>query len=327
MKDLTRDYDYQRLLEEEKECYSRIEVTEDLKEGGLAASSAWRYYWQKVGQVINQSEFADIPSYLSRTLAHLQRPIEVLSLGSGYCGHELEIARGMRHPYRIRCTDINEKLFDRARKVALNEGLSLEFEQADLNFITIEPNRYDLVYTHAAIHHVVNLEQLFHRIARGLTENGIFHIVEVVGKDRSLIWDENLRLLNALLDAVPDSVTDGLRVQLHEKPSLLGVAKEWAKRLLGRRKAGFGMEGIRQSEIMPLLRQFFTSLYEHQHGAFIRFVCTYHALSPRFNPQNAEARRYLDFLIEVDNAAVRNGVLRPLEIWGVYKPRTGVEVS
>jgi len=43
------------------------------------------------------------------------RPLEVLSLTSGYCGHDLNLARKMTHPYRITCTDISEALFEKAK--------------------------------------------------------------------------------------------------------------------------------------------------------------------------------------------------------------------
>ena len=327
MKDFTKEYDYEHLIAEEKNHYSKIEITKDLKEGGVHSSSAWHYYWTRVGQVLNSSQFANMPAYLSRTLAHLQRPIYILSLGSGYCGHELGYARSLTHSYRIRCTDINTDIFEKAKEAARNENLTIEFEQADLNFIRIEPGRYDLIFAHASMHHVVNLEHLFAQIAGGLTDGGVFQMVEVVGEDRNLLWPESERLLNALLDALPDSLTDGFRSRLHQKPSLRELLKQRAKALFRSHHDGRGMEGIRQSQIIPLLRQHFVSLFEHRHGAFMRFICTDPTLSTRFNPQNPEARRYLDFLMDIDQATVRHGVLQPLEIWGVYSPNRPMQPS
>jgi hypothetical protein len=137
MKDLTKGYEYKKLIEEEKRHYSQIEVTDDLKEGGAHASSSWHYYWNHVARAVQGSEFSDLAGYLSRELGQLDRPIEVLSLGSGYCGHELALARGMTHSYRILCSDINEVLFDQAKAVAREEGLAMVFGVADLNFIEI----------------------------------------------------------------------------------------------------------------------------------------------------------------------------------------------
>jgi hypothetical protein len=48
MQDLTKDYDYARLIDEEKVHFSQIEITDDLREGGIHNGSAWNFYWQRV---------------------------------------------------------------------------------------------------------------------------------------------------------------------------------------------------------------------------------------------------------------------------------------
>ena len=298
--DLTRQFDYQRLVQEEKEHFHHIEVTEDLKEGGIHASTAWQHYWKGVGQIISGSTYSSIPQVLSQRHAGTGRTVEILSLGSGYCGNELEMARGMRVPYRITCTDLNPALFERARAVADTERLSLAFEEADLNFLKVKPQGYDLIFAHASLHHVINVEQLFEQMVQGLAPGGLLHLVEVVGKNRKLIWDESERYANALLDLLPASVTSGLRLDVKEDES--------------------AMEGVRQEAIAECLYRSFRPVFEHWHGAFMRFICTHPDLAPRLDPRDPELRRYLDFLIGADDHAVRSGILRPLEIWGVYEP-------
>jgi hypothetical protein len=177
----------------------------------------------------------------------------------------------------------------------------MDFRSEDLNFITIEPGRYDLIFAHAAIHHVINLEHLFDQIIGGLSPTGIFQLTEVVGKNRKLIWDKNERYANALLELMPERLTHGIRLAVREDAD--------------------GMEGIRQQDILPLLRKHFVPLFEHRHGAFMRFICTHPELGATFDPNDAEVRRCLEFLIASDDCAVRHRVLEPLEIWGVYKAR------
>jgi SAM-dependent methyltransferase len=298
--DYTKNYDYERLIGEEKAHYSDIEVTSDLKEGGEHASEPWTYYWQHVWEAIHRNPMVSMGAWLRRELGKDGRPIEVLSLGSGYCGHELGFARTIGHPCRIVCTDINEDLFSQAKDVAATENLNVEFRVADLNFIDIEPGRYHMIFAHAVLHHVINLERLYMQIRSGLTDDGVLHLVEVVGKNRELIWDENEVFANRLLDTLPDEVTGGLRLAVEPEDS--------------------GMEGVRQEDIMPLLAQSFKPLFQHSHGAFMRFICTNADLNKRFNPNHPLQKRCLDFLIECDDTAVRNGILRPLEIWGVYRP-------
>jgi hypothetical protein len=158
-----------------------------------------------------------------------------------------------------------------------------------------------MIFAHAVLHHVINLEMLFDQIAQGLNRGGILHLVEVIGQNRRLLWEENERFVNLLLDALPHEITEGSRVQ---------VAYEHE-----------GMEGVRQEEILSILRERFEPLYEYTHGSFMRYVCTDDRLGRYLNPDHKMGKRYLDLLIDIDRSTVRNGILRPLEVWGIYRPR------
>lgn len=299
--DLTKNYDYDRLILEEKEHYLEIEVTDDLKEGGTHASSCWDYYWNHVAEVLVTSTYENLAEVMHRRFTEGQGPLRILSLGSGFCGHEIELARNLRVPYSIECTDINDEIFTQAREVAKADRLDLSFRVEDLNFIDIEPGRYHLIFSHAVIHHVINLERLFEGLVAGLTTGGLFHLVDSVGQNRKLIWDESERFANALLDLLPADIIGDHRLDVPFEAD--------------------GMEGIRQEAILPLLRRHFEPIWEHRHGAFMRFVCTHAELSRRLDPSDSRARASLDFLIAADDLAVRHGVLKPLEIWGFYIPR------
>lgn len=299
-KDWTGDYDYERLIAEENTHYLGIEVTEDLKEGGVHASGCWQHYWQRVADVLHRGPIGWIGDHLRDRFGFTEGPIEILSLGSGSCVHEIALARSLKGYGRVVCTDINKELFLQARDVAATEGLDMEFRKADLNFITIEPGRYRMIFAHAVLHYVINLERLCEEISAGLSPDAILHIVEVVGQNRRLIWDDSEAFANALLRQVPKRITRSIR---------LAVKPEDA-----------GMEGIRQEKILPELYRLFQPEYELLHGAFMRFICAHPELSRRFDPNDTEARRYLDFLIDCDTAAIRRRVLRPLEVWGVYLP-------
>ncbi|SLM29964.1 hypothetical protein MTBBW1_2030054 [Desulfamplus magnetovallimortis] len=299
--DYTKGYEYERLIEEEKAHYSEIEVTERLTEGGRHAHSAWEYYWQRVGSHIQQNagEYADVTGYLEKIVPQ-ERPIRILSLGSGYCGQELMLARQFSKEYEITCVDINEALFEKARKVAVEENLNIVFKSGDLNFLTIEKSSYDMIYAHAVLHHVINLEILYDQIASGLTSQGFFHLVEVVGENRRLLWEENEKFVNSLLAVCPDEFISGHKVKPDEEEE--------------------GMEGVRQEEILSLLKSRFTPDYEYLHGAFMRFVCLHEVIGKSLEPASEDARKYLDFLIECDESCVGKKMLRPLEVWGIYRP-------
>lgn len=300
-RDLTKDYyNYPRWIDEEKSHRSEIEFRNE-KEGEVHAGHCWQYYWNRVNEVLANGPVGYIGDYLDRYFEKHSAPINILSLGSGHCGHELELARRLKGKIHVVCTDSNDKLFKQARTVAQEDGLSMDFRLEDLNSITIEPDRYQMIFAHAVLHQIINLKHLFETIALGLTHDGLFHLVDVVGGNRQLIWRENEAFANALLDRIPTRITGGIRLRFMSRDD--------------------GFEDSRQEGIIPELLNSFYPEYEYAHGAFMRFICTNSDLAPHFDPSDPEARRYLDFLIDCDVAAVKHNVLRPLEIWGVYKPR------
>jgi SAM-dependent methyltransferase len=55
---------------------------------------------------------------------------------------------------------------------------------ADLNFLALPPESYDLVVSSSTLHHVTNLEHLAHQIDRTLTPEGVFFLQDYVGEAR-----------------------------------------------------------------------------------------------------------------------------------------------
>jgi len=297
--DYTRGLDYDRLVAEEMAEFDNHPMTEDLKLGGVHDTQAWHYYWRRLGA----EEFAGWrhPSvvHFIEEERQFDAPVKVLSLGSGFCGPDLDLARAFRVPYEITCVDMNPKLFAGARECADREKLNVRFEEGDLNYITLPPGSYHLVFAHAILHHVINIERLFDQILQTLKPGGICHFVEVGGQNRDLISDQATKFANALLQLQPRDLGKSPKIE---------------------RTPEGGMEGIRQDRLLPLIEQYFQPIYEVRHGAFMRFVC--HASSVGLlNPEIPREKQWLDFLIDVDRSCVKRGLLPPLEIWGVYSPR------
>ena len=126
-------------------------------------------------------------------------------------------------------------------------------------------------------------------------------MVEVVGMNRKLIWPENEAFANSLLRALPDDICGGYQLNIPFQDH--------------------GMEGVRQEDIMPVMAERFDTLYEYSHGAFMRFICTNPYLGKLLDPNRPKAKCALDFLIACDIAAVNNDILRPLEVYGFYRPK------
>ena len=70
MEDLTGRYNYEKLIDEEKQHYSKIEITEQLTEGGSHDYDSWHYYWLRVNERIDAG-FGDFE------FGHDATPIEI----------------------------------------------------------------------------------------------------------------------------------------------------------------------------------------------------------------------------------------------------------
>jgi SAM-dependent methyltransferase len=75
--------------------------------------------------------------------------------------------------------------------------------RADLDFVTLPRAAYDVVWTHAALENVVNLEYLLDEIARALRSGGLFCYYGYAGEPRHRYAPARLARINAALQIVP----------------------------------------------------------------------------------------------------------------------------
>jgi SAM-dependent methyltransferase len=71
---------------------------------------------------------------------------------------------------------------------------------ADLNFVELPAERYDLIVSSSTIHHVTNLEYLASQINRALTRDGHFFLEDYVGERRFVFSETKRRVFEMLYD-------------------------------------------------------------------------------------------------------------------------------
>jgi ubiquinone/menaquinone biosynthesis C-methylase UbiE len=92
----------------------------------------------------------------------------------------------------------------RALRARLGRGRrAVRCVQADLNFVRLPVNHYDVVWSSDCLHHVVNLEHLFDEVARALRPGGLFAFREYVGERRMQYAPQRLERANAVLREIP----------------------------------------------------------------------------------------------------------------------------
>ncbi|HKM56078.1 MAG TPA: class I SAM-dependent methyltransferase [Isosphaeraceae bacterium] len=313
--DLTKGADYQRLVDEEIQHYSGIEVTQNLTEGGVHDSKAWTFnYHFHYKNIFKTDPYNEVV-----TFANQRENPGILSIGCGYGGHELQIARSLRQPYHLVALDLNSLLFREAQRRAASEGLNVRFKCVDLNFLDIEPASFDVIYAIASIHHVLNLEHLFATIHRGLKDQGRLVMLDIIGQSQVLHWKQNVEFAAELVRKMPwryMPLNTSLWRKLARRFDPYTIIPEYVEP-----SEQIGMEGIRQEEIEPLLGQWFTGEKVFRYNAFMRLICTNPYLGKRLDPAVEKDRLYLEDLIRLDYEQVQSGKLRPTELFGVFVKR------
>jgi SAM-dependent methyltransferase len=310
--DLTKGTAYQKLVAEEIEHYSNIRITDDLKEGGIHAHRSWIYYFEYLNKNVFGQGFTD---EVTAQAARFEQP-RLLSLGCGYGGHDLDIARKLRKPYQLIAVDLNPHIYSEAQRRATSEELNVHFRSFDLNFLHLRPGAFDVIYAHASLHHVLNLEHLFSELHDGLTENGRLVILDIVGKTQVLFWKENVEFAASLVKRMPRRYRPrvGKRLWRHIWFNPYNIVPRYVEP-----SEQSGMEGIRQEDIEVVMLRWFSPIKLARYNAYMRMICTNPYLGPRLDPRKDEDRKYLEGLVRLELEQVELGNLKPTEIFGVFK--------
>ncbi len=160
----------------------------------------------RINAKISGDPSRDWINHLLSTQLNDKWPVEsALSLCCGEGTHELELARRGIFDHCL-ALDVSEKVLQRARARASEAGVgNIEFRCEDVNALVLEPERYDVVFSRSALHHVTALERILDAIAVGLKDHGILVINEYVGASQFQYSDRQIEVCNAALRLLPEA--------------------------------------------------------------------------------------------------------------------------
>jgi SAM-dependent methyltransferase len=239
-------------------------------------------------------------------LGKFQKPVKALSVGCGFGGIE-RILRRRDFCQVIHGMDVAESAIEGARKAAEAEGLTgLTYEVADLNTATFPAETYDVVYAHAALHHVFQLEHLLDQIRHTLKPSGLFVVYEYIGPSQMQFPRRDLELADIFLKAIPERYRAMRRQQ--------GIKKEAVRLSLDIMNRSDPSEGIRASEIVPLI----ASRFEVKHFRYLGgtlLLLIFNEIAGNFKEDDPEIMPLVKALIALDNFLVDNTVLPSYHVY------------
>jgi SAM-dependent methyltransferase len=241
-------------------------------------------------------------------LVSFAKPVNALSVGCGF-GVIERILRRRDYCQLVHGVDVAKGAIEGARKTAEAEGLDgLTYEVADLNTAKFPAQTYDVVYAHASLHHVFHLEHLLDQIKQTLKMGGLFIVYEYIGPSQMQFPRRDLELADILLKAIPERYR---KLQRRE-----GIKKEAFRRSLDWMNSSDPSEGIRASEIVPLI----ASRFEIRHFRYVGgtlLLLVFNEIAGNFDENDHEIMPFVQALITLDNFLIDNAVIPSYHVYMV----------
>jgi SAM-dependent methyltransferase len=174
----------------------------------------------------------------------------------------------------------------------------VHFVQADLNFVRLPSDHYDVMWTSGCMHHVANLERLFEQVSASLRDGGLFALHDYVGERRLQYSATRLELVNDALRRIPLRFRKwGL--ESIERPPLDELSP---------------FCGVRSHEILAAARAQFEVVHEGFSGALFPL-----GLMLDFEAMEHEAPELIAAFVASEAAARK--VVAPAGAYAVYRKR------
>ncbi len=247
---------------------------------------------------------------------HSESEIRIASIGSGNSDLEVRlasrlVAAGHDH-FIFECLDINPAMHERGRALALAAGLEkhLSFVQADFNAWAPGPDTYQAIIANQSLHHVVELEALFTSIKKGLKDDGLFLVSDMIGRNGHMRWPEALLVVKQFWAELPERYKFNHHMNRIEKKFVNHNCARW------------GFEGIRAQDILPLLLDCFHFEFFLPYGNVI-FPFVDRGFGHNFDANAEWDRNFIDRVHLADEEGLLSSRLKPTSMLAVLSKGDG----
>lgn len=225
-----------------------------------------------------------------------------LSLGCGSGGLE-------RHGLAINICDYFDAFDYSKDSIKLAEKLSLEqgtidhinYKACDINKISLEKNKYDVVFASMSVHHFFELEWIFSQVKFSLKKNGYFILNEYVGPNQFQWTDKQLNIANNILEILPTRLKKSISNPDISKNKIIRLSKEEMNLL-------DPSEAIRSEDIYKCLKTYFTVIEEDHYGGTILHLLL-NDIVGNFNLNSEEDCSIIKLLCLYEEDLIKNSIL------------------
>ena len=238
---------------------------------------------------------------------------KIVSLGAGNSDFEVDLARRLRgsgtNNFHFVCLEMNGSMLERGKTLAASSGLSehFSFTECDLNNWTPE-HQFDSILAHHSLHHVVELEKLFDEVHRSLSDDGVFLINDMIGRNGHMRWPEALDVVQAFWKELPHSKKYNHQLKRFEDEFV-----NWDC-------STEGFEGIRAQDILPeLIKRFEFDWFLGFSNVIDIFVDR--SFGHNFDPKNESDLAFIDRVATADEVLLESCKIKPTHMIAALKKR------
>ncbi|APZ45370.1 hypothetical protein BW723_03225 [Polaribacter reichenbachii] len=219
--------------------------------------------------------------------------LKLLSLGSGICNREIELAENKTIFKEIVCVDIAENLLQIAAKNAKEKNITnIKFIQKNIDDFDFKENDFDIIFFKSSLHHFENIDLfLSKKIKHTLKPNGLLIINEFVGATRHQFSPIQINAINKAISSIPKKFRVRFKSKFY-KNKYRGVG-------ILRMIIADPSECIDSESIMPSIHKHYKTIVEKPYGGNL-LMSALRDISHHFFELNEEKETILNqlFLLE-----------------------------
>ncbi|WP_299275518.1 class I SAM-dependent methyltransferase [uncultured Psychroserpens sp.] len=267
------------------------------------------YVKKRWNKMMTNDEHQNYKQYLMETVLKDHSNLKLLSLGSGTCSHELELAQYKQFE-AITCVDLSEYRISQAEKKAAQNNLqNISFVCSNIDNFSFKKEHYDVVLFNASLHHFRHVDTLLsEKIVPCLTSSGLLVINEYVGPNRLQFPKAQIQKINEGIQLLPKKFRRRYKSSLY-KNSFSGSG-------LLRMIIADPSECVDSSSIMPSINKHFKVIIEKPYGGNI-LMNALKDISHHFIDLDDEKTKALDAIFEFEDEYLKHN---PSDfVFGVYR--------
>jgi SAM-dependent methyltransferase len=303
---ITEPGHYEELVARQIDQYKETEVMHDLP-------SIYRYWSKKYtndqsSSVTGCTDVVGLYATYFRKSLQESDSIFLVSIGSGDCSIEIQIVKKLLETgerFFFICLELSPILIAKARQLIDAESLGDVITVAQIDLNKWQPkNSFAGVMAHHALHHFLNLEELFGLIRKNLAKHGRFVTCDIIGRNGHMRWPEALLLTRKIWEGLPRKYKYNHQFKQYEDYfNNFDCSTE-------------GFEGIRAQDILPLLVTLFSFEVFFCYGNLIDpFVDR--TFGPNYDPDNPGDAAFIDYVQELNEKLISEGTLKPTSMIAV----------